>query len=160
MAVPISAAMVIPEMGLALTPMTPVIRDETTTKKNPKMMIRTAPSRLTPTWGTRVSTSTSAIEPAIVTQIGRSMSVRSRLPSSPTLPLEVLESRPEGADDGRQRPNERDDARRCYRTGADVEHELGPRISLGLMSRISLVSAKIGSVRPEPNRVMAGIRTR
>jgi hypothetical protein len=77
--------MVMPEIGLALTPMTPVIREETTTKKNPKMMIRTAPSRFTPTWGTSVSTRTRPIEPAIVAQIGRSMSVLSRLESSPAL---------------------------------------------------------------------------
>ena len=85
MAVPINAAMVMPEIGLALTPITPVIREETTTKKKPKMMIRTAPSRLTPTCGTSVSTSTRAIEPTMVTQIGRSMSVLSRLLSSPAL---------------------------------------------------------------------------
>ena len=59
-AVPISAAMVMPEIGFALTPISPVMREETTTKKNPKITISTAPSRLTASCGSKVSTSTSS----------------------------------------------------------------------------------------------------
>ena len=84
--VPISAAMVMPEIGLALTPISPVIRDETTTKKKPNTTISTAPSRLTASCGSKVSTSASTTAPTGVTQIGRSMSVRSRVAASPTLP--------------------------------------------------------------------------
>ena len=85
-AVPIRAAMVIPEIGFALTPISPVMRDETTTKKKPKTMIRIAPRRLTASCGSRVSTSASARAPTGVTQIGRSTSVRRREPTSPRLP--------------------------------------------------------------------------
>ena len=38
----ISVAIVMPEIGFDEVPMRPVIRDETVTKKNPKMMVRMA----------------------------------------------------------------------------------------------------------------------
>ncbi len=86
--VPISAAMVIPEIGLALTPISPVMRDDTTTKKKPKMMMRMAPSRLTASLRrTGEEREPAPTAPARVTQIGRSMSVRSRLAASPMLPF-------------------------------------------------------------------------
>ena len=85
--VPMSAAMVMPEIGLALVPISPVIRDDTVTKKNPKTTISRAPSRFTPICGSTVSSSASPSEPTIVTQIGRSRSVRSRVVAVPTLPL-------------------------------------------------------------------------
>ena len=120
--VPISAAMVMPEMGLALTPISPVIRDETTTKKNPKMMMRMAPRTLTPTWGRIVSRNASPIEPAIVTQMGRSMSVRSRPTASPMLPLRSWN--PErNAETMVGRAQERNDAGRGHGAGPDVEDE-------------------------------------
>jgi len=83
--VPMSAAMVIPEIGLALEPISPVIREETTTKKNPNSTMRIAPSRLTESCGSRVSARASAIAPTTVTHTGRSWSVRSRAARSPTL---------------------------------------------------------------------------
>ena len=84
-AVPISAAMVMPEIGLALTPISPVMREETTTKKNPKITISTAPSRLTASCGSKVRISASTTAPTGVTQMGRSTSVRTRAAASPTL---------------------------------------------------------------------------
>src|SRR3989454_8452876 len=54
--VPKSAAMVMPEIGLADEPIWPQMREETVAKKNPKMTIRIAPSRLTPTCGRSVRT--------------------------------------------------------------------------------------------------------
>ena len=44
----IRAAMVMPEIGLAELPTCPQMRDDTVVKKNPKMMMSTAPSRFTP----------------------------------------------------------------------------------------------------------------
>ena len=75
--------MVIPEIGFAEDPICPVTREETVAKKNPKITIRTAPSRLTPTCGSRVSTTARAIDPPTVSEIGRSSSVRSRVTAWP-----------------------------------------------------------------------------
>jgi hypothetical protein len=85
-AVPMRAAMVMPEIGLALTPISPVMRDDTTTKKKPKITISTAPSRFTASCGSAVSSSASTTAPAGVIQIGRSVSVRSLEAVAPTLP--------------------------------------------------------------------------
>ena len=71
--------MVMPEIGFALTPISPVMREDTTTKKNPKTTISTAPSRFTASWGSTVRVSASSTAPTGVIQIGRSMSVRSRV---------------------------------------------------------------------------------
>jgi hypothetical protein len=84
--VPMRAAMVMPEMGFALTPISPVIRELTVTKKNPKTTIRAAPSRLTPTCGRNEMISATSSAPPTVTQIGRSLSVRSRVLTSPIEP--------------------------------------------------------------------------
>ena len=117
--------MVMPEIGLALTPISPVMRDDTVTKKKPNTTMSMAPSRLTPSCGSTVSRRASATAPTSVTQIGRSRSVRSRVVAVADAAAEVLEAGAEGADDRRQRPEQRDDAGRGHRAGADVEHEVG-----------------------------------
>ena len=73
----IRAAIVIPEMGFAELPTWPQMRDETVVKKNPKMMMRMPPSRLTPICGMSAIAMARTIEPNTVTLIGRSSSVRS-----------------------------------------------------------------------------------
>src|SRR2546428_8334749 len=76
--------MVMPEIGFAEDPIWPVTREDTVAKKNPNSTIRIAPSRLTPTCGSRVSTIARAIDPPTVREIGRSSSVRSRVTACPS----------------------------------------------------------------------------
>ena len=75
--------MVMPEIGFADEPICPVTREDTVAKKNPKIRMSTAPSRLTPSWGSRVSAIARASEPPTVREIGRSSSVRSRVMAWP-----------------------------------------------------------------------------
>ncbi len=75
--------MVMPEIGFADEPICPQMREETVAKKNPKMTIRIAPSRLTPTCGKSARTMARATEPPTVREIGRSSSVRSRVTAWP-----------------------------------------------------------------------------
>jgi len=77
--VPSKAAIVMPEIGFAEDPICPVTREDTVAKKNPKVTISTAPSRFTPSCGSRVRTMASAIEPPTVREMGRSSSVRGRV---------------------------------------------------------------------------------
>ena len=112
-AVPISAAMVMPEIGLALTPISPVMREETTTKKNPKITISTAPSRLTASCGSMVRTSASTTAPTGVTQMGRSMIGPHPGGRVADAAAQVLEAGAEGGHDGRERADQRDDPGRA-----------------------------------------------
>src|SRR2546430_6082478 len=77
--VPSNAAIVMPEIGFAEEPIWPQMREDTVAKKKPKITIRTAPSRLTPSCGNRVRTMASATEPPTVSEMGRSSSVRGRV---------------------------------------------------------------------------------
>ena len=77
--VPSKAAIVMPEIGFAEDPICPQMREDTVAKKKPKITIRTAPSRLTPSCGNRVRTMASATEPPTVSEMGRSSSVRGRV---------------------------------------------------------------------------------
>ena len=127
--VPIRAAMVMPETGLALTPISPVMRDDTTTKKKPNTTIRMAPSRLTASWGSTVSSSASADRarqrhPDRQVEIGPEP--RGRLAQAAA---QVLEAGAERRDDRGQRPDQRDDAGRGHRARADVEHEVGAHLA-------------------------------
>src|SRR5947208_6795680 len=74
---PMSDAIVIPEIGFAELPIWPQIREDTVVKKNPNAMIIAAPSRFTPTCGRKASTNARASDPNTVTVIGKSSSVRS-----------------------------------------------------------------------------------
>src|ERR1051325_2257594 len=76
--------MVMPEIGFAEEPIWPQMREDTGAKKNPKITIRTAPSRLTPSCGSNVRTMARAIEPPTVSERGRSSSVRSRVTACPS----------------------------------------------------------------------------
>ena len=70
--------MVMPEIGLDEDPMSPVIRDDTVTKKKPKMTIRTA-ARKFPWVGILGATArkiASSSDPPSTKIIGRSRSVR------------------------------------------------------------------------------------
>src|SRR5207237_8457119 len=75
----INPAIVKPEIGFAEEPIWPQMREDTVAKKKPKITIRTAPSRLTPSCGNRVRTMASATEPPTVSEMGRSSSVRGRV---------------------------------------------------------------------------------
>src|ERR1051326_6726597 len=113
-------------------------------------MMRMPPSRLTPICGRNASTIASTTEPMTVTEMGRSSSVRSlaiawptrlaRISAKPARKAPTMggnarasavmpaganlrEAGAEGADDGRQRARERDDAGSRDRAGADIKHE-------------------------------------
>ena len=81
--VPMRAAIVIPEIGQDDEPTRPVMRDETTEKKKPKMTIRMAPSRLMPNTGSSQTRAVSTTVPPRITHIGRSRSVRGTSPPPP-----------------------------------------------------------------------------
>jgi hypothetical protein len=93
--------MVIPEIGLALTPISPVIRDETTTKKNPKMNHR-ADQR----------------DPDGKIDVGAEPAAH-----CPDAAAEILEAGTKGAHDGGQCPNQGNDAGRRDCSCANVEDE-------------------------------------
>ena len=97
--VAISAAMVIPEMGLDEVPMMPTMRLDTVTKKNPKATISTPnrsfePRPLPGMNGKSATMRTSAAEPPITTDRGRSFSVRrgSTLTPPRMLPIAPLKA--------------------------------------------------------------------
>src|SRR5260370_33679931 len=77
-----SVATVMREMGLEEEPTSPVRRELTVTKRNPKTRMSSAPSRLILNEGTSVQTITRARHPKPTTQSGMSRSVR----SGPDLP--------------------------------------------------------------------------
>jgi hypothetical protein len=74
----ISVAIVMPEIGLDEDPISPVIRDDTVTKKNPNTTIRTAARKFpcVGILGAIARKTASASEPARTKIIGRSRSVR------------------------------------------------------------------------------------
>ena len=76
-----------------------------------------------------VSRSASATAPTSVTQIGRSMSVRSREPISPTLPRRSWKPERKAETIVGQRAEQGDDAGRGHGAGADVEDEVGPDLA-------------------------------
>ena len=79
-----------PEIGLEEDPISPVIRDDTVTKRNENSTIRTAPKGFMWSWGTQGSRSckgevaqmatTNPIEPTPTIQSGKSRSVRRTAP--------------------------------------------------------------------------------
>ena len=89
---PISVAMAMPLIGLDEEPSSPVMRDETTEKKNPKTMMDTAEIRAGPIPGTVRScgrndmNTARATDPMRTTEIGMSRSVRRRS-SAPPIPV-------------------------------------------------------------------------
>ena len=70
--------MVMPEIGLDEEPMRPVMRDETVTKKNPKITMRAEARKFhwVGIFGATARKMASASEPPSTTVIGRSRSVR------------------------------------------------------------------------------------
>ena len=76
-------AMVIPETGFELVPISPTMREATVTKKNPKTTIRMPSSKRPPKFpgkkGNSAMMKTSARLPRTVTPSGRSRSVRAVL---------------------------------------------------------------------------------
>src|SRR5207248_4763981 len=71
-----SVATVIPLIGFDELPTSPVSRELTVTKRNPRTRMRIAPRMLILSEGASVQATTSASEPAPTTQRGRSRSVR------------------------------------------------------------------------------------
>ena len=71
-------AIVIPEMGFEDVPISPVIRDDTVTKKKPKTTISRAAMKLPRVgiWGATASAPASRSEPTSTTLSGMSRSVR------------------------------------------------------------------------------------
>ena len=112
----ISVAIVMPEIGFDEVPISPVMRDDTVAKKNPKIRIRTA-ARALPCVGRRgvtVRNTASSSDPPRTTVIGMSRSVRSR--AGATAPAaRSLETLARRGDDRRDRAAERDQARRRAR---------------------------------------------
>ena len=124
-----SAAIVMPEIGLALTPISPVMRDDTTTKKNPNTTMSSAPRRLTDNCGSTVSSSASAAAPDQRypdRQIDIGPDARGSVADASA---QILKAGPERRDDRRERADQRDDARTGHGAGADVEDEV--RSNLG-----------------------------
>jgi hypothetical protein len=74
----ISVAIVIPEIGFDEDPISPVMRDDTVTKKNPKTTIRTAARKLpwVGIFGATARKIASASDPPRTIDAGRSRSVR------------------------------------------------------------------------------------
>jgi hypothetical protein len=98
MAVAISVAMVMPEMGLEEEPIRPTMREETVTKMKPKTMTRTATSsrlrkELPGMKGRATSTNTRARLPAMTVTKERSRSVRRMLAAAVLSESERIESR-------------------------------------------------------------------
>src|ERR1700682_167750 len=81
-----SVATVMPEMGLEELPTSPVRRELTVTKRNPRTRRSTAPSTLILNEGTSVQTTTMARDPTPTIHMGRSRSVRGG-PAAPALPF-------------------------------------------------------------------------
>ncbi len=88
--VPMSDAMVIPLVGLEVTPTSPTIREATVTKKNAKTTTHTAAIALTArasiapnTCGTRAMASASATTATMTKPTGRSRPVRGTTASAP-----------------------------------------------------------------------------
>src|SRR6266699_2710257 len=85
MHVPMIVAMVIPLIGLLVVPIIPTMRDDTVTKKKPKMMIRTESRRLLGKCVGRPfmkeMPSARTAEPIRTTLIGMSLSVRRAAPA-------------------------------------------------------------------------------
>ena len=93
--VAIRVAIVIPEIGLEEVPMMPTIREETVTKKNPKMTIRSDMRREPGNGpcgkpGRIASTSTIASDPITTIPMPRSLSVRLTPSAGPTPPRKLL----------------------------------------------------------------------
>src|SRR6266511_3207868 len=74
----ISVAIVIPEIGLDEVPINPVIRDDTVTKRNPKMITRTAARKLpcVGIFGATARKTASSSDPPRTNIVGISRSVR------------------------------------------------------------------------------------
>ena len=91
----ISVAIVMPEMGFDELPIRPVMRDETVTKKKPKMTIRMAATKFhcigMP--GVTARKIASSSEPTSTTVSGMSRSVRSRPPEPAAAPNSFTLSR-------------------------------------------------------------------
>ena len=86
---PMRVAMAMPLIGFDELPSSPVIRDDTTLKKNPNMRMARAERKPTPRpgttriWGRKLMTRIRSNDPPRTTVIGMSRSVRGRLVASP-----------------------------------------------------------------------------
>src|SRR5207253_10496569 len=97
--------MVIPEIGFAEDPICPVTREDTVAKKNPKITIRTAPSRLTPSCGSSVRTMARAIDLPLSLTVGGSIALGAQPGDGLAEPgrAQLLPARGERAQDRRER---------------------------------------------------------
>ncbi len=103
----ISVAMVIPEIGLDEVPISPVMRDETVTNRNPKTITRMA-ARKFPCIGIFGATArkiASRNEPPSTKAVGRSRSVRSVAVVAAPAPKSLMPSRADATIVGSVRPS-------------------------------------------------------
>ena len=127
----ISVAIVMPETGFDEEPMSPTMREETVTKKNPKMTTRTEASDVAlrrQSRARRRGRSRAAACPPSTTVIGMSRSVRDPAGAA-ALRAEVLHAVPERRDDRRDRPRQRDQSRGEHRAGAGVADVGAPQLT-------------------------------
>ena len=84
-----------PEIGFDEVPMSPVMRDETVTKKNPKMTTRIAARKLpcVGSFGATARNSARSSDPPSTTTIGMSRSVRIRAAAPARAPKSLNPSR-------------------------------------------------------------------
>ena len=103
----ISVAMVIPEIGFDEVPIKPVMREDTVTKRKPKMMTRIA-ARKFPCIGIFGATTrkiASRNDPPSTKVVGRSRSVRSLVSVPAPAPKSLMPSRAEATIVGSVRPS-------------------------------------------------------
>ena len=103
----ISVAIVMPEIGFDEVPMSPVMRDETVTNRNPKMMTRIAARKLpcVGIFGATARKIASSSDPPSTTVVGRSRSVRSRAVAVAPAPKSFNPSRADAMIVGSVRPS-------------------------------------------------------
>src|SRR5215471_18360695 len=91
----ISVAIVMPEIGFDDVPMSPVMRDDTVTKKNPKITMRIAARKFpwVGIFGATARKIASASEPTSTTPSGMSRSVRARAIAPAPAPRSFIASR-------------------------------------------------------------------
>ena len=119
-----------PEIGFDEVPMRPVMRDDTVTKKKPKMTIRIAARKL-PCVGMPGATARKIASSSDPTEDDDRSACRARCAAAPRRAgagAEVLHALAERRDDRRDRAAERDEAGGQHRAGAGVADVGAPQL--------------------------------
>ena len=137
--VAINVAIVMPEIGLAELPISPTMREETVTNRNPNTTTSRDAARLAsrlvcaPGTGLNVRNrnikTTSRTEPPTTTDMGKSRSVRFSAAAAARDLSEALRAFAECAPDGRQRAQQGKNAGRRHRARAHRPHIRRPQIA-------------------------------